>query len=607
MFPRFEYLTEDRFEANCEKLAQFGIPDAPSGVRILQRLRDAWLTSATYQTSKGETAAPPQSPHWYETLERVVREAPLRGVVLTVVDQYVRNATEHLDAFGLFEQSRRSLEIVARLACGSPFLTQILLADPSWLTNMTLHGRTAEMKSREQFVSEAMAFADQQSRRPQRLMELRRYQRRQLLRIGMCDAFGLLDLRFVTLQLSLLADAMAQCCLNIACSEVRNSDCRLAIIALGKHGGEELNYSSDIDLVLITDRDNSEVQRIARLTIDGLAENIPPGFLYRVDLRLRPWGEAGPLVSTIDSYADYLLHDAAIWEKQAMLKARLVAGDLTIGQRFLRTIGPLLFSGTAAQVRNSIQQMKEKIESRLRQRGKLHSEVKLGIGSIRDVEFLVQSLQLIHGEKEPRILSFNTLDSLVRLAEFGLITAAWYRQLRAGYVFLRTVEHSLQLLHNQQTHELPEDRRQLEWLAHRLDYPDADTLLHRFDEHRKAVRAIFDECLHGERLQDITAQSAESRIAGELMPIPTNPKPLTDRQRQQRQEILAATFQRLDNGESAVVTRQQVSEADDDLWELTIAGIEFSGCAGSTPGLLICCPDIRRGDAGDGRRRKRLL
>ncbi len=601
MFPRFEYLTEERFDSNCEKLSQFGIADAPSGVRILHRLRDAWLASEGYRASKANSKTPNATPIWYETLERVVREAPLRGVVLNIMDQYVRNATEQLDAFALFEQSRRSLEILARLACSSPFLTQILLADPSWLTNMTLHGRTAEMKSREQFVSEAMTVADQHTRRPGRLTELRRYQRRQLLRIGMCDAFGLLDLRFVTLQLSLLADAMAQCCLNIACAEVRSSDCRLAIIALGKHGGEELNYSSDIDLVLITDRDTSEVQRIARLTIDGLAENIPPGFLYRVDLRLRPWGEAGPLVSTIDSYADYLLHDAAIWEKQAMLKARLVAGDLTIGQQFLRTMEPLLFSGTAAQVRSSIQQMKEKIEYRLRQRGKLNSEVKLGIGSIRDVEFLVQSLQLIHGETEPRILSFNTLDSLVRLAEFGLITAAWYRQLRAGYVFLRTVEHSLQLLHNQQTHELPEDRRQLEWLAHRLDYPDAETLMHRFNEHRGAVRAIFDECLHGERLQDITVQSTESRIVGELMPVPTNPKPLTDRQRLRRQETLAAIFQRLDSGESAVVTSQQVSEADDELWELTIAGIEFSGWLGAICGLLsICRLDIRRGDALTG-------
>ena len=169
MFPRFEYLTEERFDANCEKLTQFGIADAPSGVRILQRLRDAWLASEGYQASKrADSKTPSAAPIWYETLERVVREAPLRGVVLNVVDQYVRNATEQLDAFALFEQSRRSLEILARLACGSPFLTQILLADPSWLTNMTLPGRTAEMKSREQFVSEAMAVADQHPRRTAR-------------------------------------------------------------------------------------------------------------------------------------------------------------------------------------------------------------------------------------------------------------------------------------------------------------------------------------------------------------------------------------------------------------------------------------------------------
>jgi glutamate-ammonia-ligase adenylyltransferase len=299
----------------------------------------------------------------------------------------------------------------------------------------------------------------------------------------MCDAFGLLDLRFVTLQLSLLADAMVQCCLNLAMQEANVTDLTLSVISLGKHGGEELNYSSDIDLVLICDEDSSVIQRVARLTIEGLAENTPPGFLYRVDLRLRPWGEAGPLVSTITAYADYLIHDAATWEKQAMLKARVVAGDRTVGKKFLSRILPLLFTDSAIDVRRSIQQMKERIESRLRQRGKLNSEVKLGVGSIRDVEFLVQSLQLIHGERESRILSSNTLDSLVRLAEFGLISAAWYRHLRAGYVFLRTVEHSLQLLHNQQTHELPFDQRQLEWLANRMDYPDAATLMRRFDEH----------------------------------------------------------------------------------------------------------------------------
>ncbi len=607
MFPQFDHLVDAHAAENARKLAGLGFMEVDSGLKILTRLRELYRTSEGKQETLSRravalaTAVPPAGtiPLWYEILERVVREAPLRDIVLTVVDQYIRNASEQIDVFSLFEQTPRSLEILARLACGSPFLTQILLSDPQCLTTLTLHGRTSEMKSREQFISEAMSAAEQSRVRTAGLSELRRYQRRQLLRIGMCDAFGLLDLRFVTLQLSLLADAMVQCCLNIAAAELKISDSRLAVIALGKHGGEELNYSSDIDLLLIVDRDSSDVQRLARLTIDGLAENIPPGFLYRVDLRLRPWGEAGPLVSTVASYSDYLVQDAAIWEKQAMLKARAVAGDGETGYQFLQKIRPLLFTGTAAQVRGSIQQMKEKIELRLRQRGKLNSEVKLGIGSIRDVEFLVQSLQLIHGESEPRILSFNTLDSLVRLAEFGFISAAWYRHLRAGYVFLRTVEHSLQLLHNQQTHELPADRRQLAWLANRLDYPDTETLMRRFDEHRHAVRAIFEECIHGEKLQDpvtltdiLPSQPTASAAAAT--------DEVTEHLRAIRRQRLAEMFAALDAGASAVVTCQH-SNLDEVSWELTVSGIEFSGWLSVICGLLsIYRLDIRRGDALTG-------
>ncbi len=601
MFPQFDHLNEDLFALNASKLTGLGFSEAESGVRILTRLKQHWQTTRLSAAASRRVTAPTEGvPFWYEVLERVVREAPLRDTVLNVVDQFVRNASDHIDVFSLFEQTPRSLEILARLACCSPFLTQILLADPLCLTTLTLHGRTAEMKAREQFVSEAMSAAEKKNGRTARLSELRRYQRRQLLRIGMCDAFGLLDLRFVTLQLSLLADSMVQCCLNLAAAELKVQNSRLAVIALGKHGGEELNYSSDIDLVLIADRDSSDVQRLARLTIDGLAEDIPPGFLYRVDLRLRPWGEAGPLVSTVESYGSYLVQDAEIWEKQAMLKARIVAGDAETGRQFLQKIRPLLFSSTAAQVRSSIQQMKEKIEARLRQRGKLNSEVKLGVGSIRDVEFLVQSLQLIHGENEQRILSFNTLDSLVRLAEFGLISAAWYRQLRAGYVFLRTVEHSLQLLHNQQTHELPENRRQLEWLANRLDYPDAETLMRRFDEHRHAVRAIFDECLHGENLRKTDAVSEPEQLPTTVLLSAEETDAATEQRLSARRERLTEMFMKLDAGASAIV-KCKLAREDDDTWELIVSGIDFSGWLSVICGLLsIYRLDIRRGDALTG-------
>ncbi|MDA1231713.1 MAG: hypothetical protein O2856_13145, partial [Planctomycetota bacterium] len=320
------------------------------------------------------------------------------------------------------------------------------------------------------------------------------------------------------------------------------------------------------------------------------------------DLRLRPWGEAGPLVNTIAAYTNYLIQDAATWEKQAMLKARVVAGDMDVGRKYLDRMRPLLFTDSAADIRTSIHQMKELIELRLRQRGKLYSEVKLGVGSIRDIEFLVQSLQLIHGEREPRILSFNTLDSLVRLAEFGLISAAWYRQLRAGYVFLRTIEHSLQLLHNQQTHELPTDQHQREWLANRLDYPDAMTLLLRFDEHRHAVRSIFDECLQFESLPQPTGAVVDSmpvQVSKGMMG-PDETSDILSEEIRQRHTGLAEIFEAVDAGSDAIVSMRQ-NAAKLNHWDLIVCGKDFSGWLSVICGLLsIYRLDIRRGDALTG-------
>ncbi|MBL8814142.1 MAG: glutamine synthetase adenylyltransferase [Planctomycetaceae bacterium] len=590
MFPDF-FAVPVREAVLIEELRGFGFQSPELACSSLQRILGWW------KTAEGAEAAA-EAPLWFLILQRVLREAPLKDTVLSVVERFVQNTRDDLDPFLLFEQSPRSLDILARLACGSPFLTQTLLSDPSCLMSLTLHGRAADTKDREQFIEEATNVTLTRRTRREKLAELRRYQRRQLLRIGMCDAFGLMDLKFITLQLSLLADSMVQCCLNLAADDCGVPANRLTVLALGKLGGEELNYSSDIDLALIAAEDSADVQRLARLTIDGLTDNIAPGFLYRVDLRLRPWGEAGPLVSTVKSYASYIIQDAALWEKQALLKARVIAGAPSPGQQFLTEVRPLLFTGTAVQVRASINDMKARIEQRLRQRGKLYSEVKLGAGSIRDVEFLVQSLQLIHGEAEPRILCANTLDSLVRLAEFGLINASWYRQLRAGYVFLRTVEHSLQLLHNQQTHELPADHHQLEWLANRLDYPDAATLMHRYEEHRQAVRTIFEECLQGEQRAVVTHRAAD-------LPAVVDPShdelsaARSPEQLKRHRELVREMLRDLDQGSTCRVRVED--QLDADTWNLLIAGHDFSGWLSAICGLLsIYHLDIRSGDAITG-------
>ncbi len=581
-------------------LASWGFADPELASVSLRRILGWWQASESAAEESFSGGA--DVPLWFTTLQRVLREAPLKDSVLIAAEHFIRNSREDFDPFLLFSHSPRALEVLARLACGSPFLTQTLLADPQCLMGLTLHGRAAETKDREQFIAEAMACVDSQGTRFLKLRELRRYQRRQLLRIGMCDAFGLMDLRFITLQLSLLADAVVQSSLNIAAVESGVSANSLTILALGKLGGEELNYSSDIDLTLICRSDAPGIQRLARLTIDGLTDNSPPGFLYRVDLRLRPWGDAGPLVSTVASYAAYLGQDAELWEKQAMLKARPIAGAPELGYQFLQQIRPLLFGGTAEEVLKSISGMKAKIEARLRQRGKLYSEVKLGAGSIRDIEFLVQSLQLIHGGEDPRIVRANTLDSLVMLAEFGLIPALWYRQLRSGYVFLRTVEHSLQLLHNQQTHELPADQHQLEWLANRLDYPDAFTFMQRYEEHRVAVRTIFEQCLTGHpgALAALAGKDVVGlSVADAVGLVPTGNAGDADLVLQYADRIVGMV-PLVEQSGGCVAAGLAVPDQPG-TWDVLIVGLDFSGWLSVICGLLsLYRLDIRSGDAATG-------
>lgn len=580
-------------------LASWGFADPELASVSLRRILGWWPASesATEESFRDGRAVP----LWFTTLQRVLREAPLKDAVLIAVEHFIRNSRDDFDPFLLFSHSPRALEVLARLACGSPFLTQALLSDPQCLMGLTLHGRAADTKDREQFIAEAMACVESQGTRFLKLRELRRYQRRQLLRIGMCDAFGLMDLRVITLQLSLLADAVVQSSLNIAAVESGISADSLTVLALGKLGGEELNYSSDIDLCLICRGDAPGIQRLARLTIDGLTDNSPPGFLYRVDLRLRPWGDAGPLVSTAASYAAYLSQDAELWEKQAMLKARPIAGAPELGYQFLQQIRPLLFSGTAAAVLKSISGMKAKIETRLRQRGKLYSEVKLGAGSIRDIEFLVQSLQLIHGGEDPRIVRPNTLDSLVRLAEFGRIPALWYRQLRSGYVFLRTVEHSLQLLHNQQTHELPADQHQLEWLANRLDYPDAATFMQRYEEHRVAVRTIFEECLTlpPGAMESVPIENMGLGKAAAEDLVERGHEGGTDLVLQHAEQI-SAMVPLVEQRGGCVVAGHLVPDQHG-TWDVLMVGLDFSGWLSVICGLLsLYRLDIRSGDAATG-------
>ncbi len=448
----------------------------------------------------GESLSADQAIGSLRKLLGLLGDAPDPDAGLIDFERFVLRAGDRVELFQFLDENPRAIEVLVRLFTSSRYLTETVLRYPETLRELTRHRRLAELKSREEFLETALSQVVSAPDFAARMDALRRYQRWELLRIGACDAFGLIDLRAATVQLSLLADGMVQACLALVGHELMLHNANLTVLALGKLGGEELNYSSDIDLVFLTDRSPTEALPLAQRLVKALQDTTGEGFLYRVDVRLRPWGRSGELVTTIPSYIEYLKSHAEMWEKQALLKARVIAGTKELGRELLRRAEPYIFGAAPSDVVTAVRQAKGRIEADLRRRGREWGEVKLGSGSIRDIEFLVQALQLVHGAEHRHVRSTNTLDGLVRLTDAGVLHADEYRRLTDGYVFLRTIEHSLQLMNNRQEHSLPTDEIELTALARRLDFGTSELLLAHFDSHRKSIRAIFDKYLAHDRV-----------------------------------------------------------------------------------------------------------
>ncbi len=496
------------------------------------------------------------------------------------LERFVQAAPDTEELFRYLAENPRAVEILFRLFVGSQFLTEILLRNPHYLQRLTQHKRLADFKSRTQFVDEGReAIAGAHDFR-ERLDELRRYQQWELLRLAACDTFGLMDLKSATLQLALLADSLVQSSLDIAAAELQIDAPDFAVLAFGKLGGEELNYSSDIDLVFVCEGGADRYWGLGQKLINALSEPTAAGFMYRVDMRLRPWGRSGPLVSTSDAYVDYLKKHGRLWEKQALLKARVIAGSHAIGNATLKRLEPFIFEIDPEAARANVADMKQKIEQHLEKRGKAWGEVKGGQGSIRDVEFVAQYLQLANGRGMPEVRSFNTLDALVRLAEFDLLRADEFRQLSSGYVFLRTIEHSLQLMHNKQEHSLPDSPRELAYLARRLDYPNADVFLTHYTQHCRAIRAIYEKyVLRGETastpvvVQQRTVDTHFGLAAADYRGF------FTDEQAEHHLDLL-------DQLDEQKMMHLEARPSRDGAWELTVVGYDLLGNLSLMCGLL---------------------
>lgn len=283
----------------------------------------------------------------------------------------------------------------------------------------------------------------------------------------------------------------------------------LCIFGLGKLGAAELNYSSDIDLIFVTqDRENFAddpddyqkhvVDSIRRLSRE-LEEKTADGFLYRVDLKLRPWGRSGPLAMSVDQTEQYYEGTSESWERFAWLRARVVAGSDELGQDLLKRLQPFIFSRSlSASDLDRFIQIKSDMASHRRRSGSWN--VKVGEGGIRDIEFFVQMLQMVNGSAHASLRTTNTLQALSALTEQGFIDAAEAAAIRRSYLFLRRLENRLQMIDERQVHDLPDDKHRRQFLARSLGFAnDNGDALSDFEdslmEHQAMARHCFDKIL----------------------------------------------------------------------------------------------------------------
>jgi [glutamine synthetase] adenylyltransferase / [glutamine synthetase]-adenylyl-L-tyrosine phosphorylase len=481
-------------------LSAYGVTDIDQADRNLQSMagepherRHLAAILPVLMDSLARTADPDQAlNHWERLLETVTRS--------TFLD-YLRS-------------SPRMLDLLSTIFGNSDSLAFTIIRDPMlvyWLAEEEVLSKPSTKAGLERALEMQLARL---TVKELKLVVLRRFRRREMLRIGVRDLLKLADVAETTASLSDLAALLIHAAYEIVDADLRRQYGRpmhksrqgtwvetgFAVIGMGKLGGHELNYSSDVDLIYVYASHEGETRAAAggstkptaagisneeyfeilsRELTKALSEPTREGYVFRVDLRLRAEGSVGQLARSLDDYRKYYATRGQIWERLALLKAWPIAGSATVGKAFLKIVRPFTLGGGEAKpgpmaVIEEVRAVKEMIDARMAGRGHEHRNVKLGTGGIREIEFLVQTIQVLAGKASPALVDRSTLGSLKAFADEHLLSVKERDALSAAYSFLRDVEHKLQMVHDLQTHSLPDQAEELAHCAIRMGYGTED-------------------------------------------------------------------------------------------------------------------------------------
>ncbi|MBE0572819.1 MAG: nucleotidyltransferase domain-containing protein [Ignavibacteriaceae bacterium] len=407
------------------------------------------------------------------------------------------------------------VEMLVSIASNSNYLSDILVINPEFFYMMTDSSILESKMDQKSFSEEVEERISRYASLDAKTHALNSLKRREILRIGLKDIWDKTEVAETTAELSILANTLTEnlfeSCYKFILSKykikkVSNSYC---IISLGKLGGGELNYSSDIDIIIFYDEEDQYGRRMME---DGrwkeniqkkyyselLSETIQlflekctsseAGSLYRIDLRLRPDGKSSSVCRSLQEYLDYYESRGSDWERQMLIKAGYLGGSEKLYSQFIKYVNRFIYP--AVHFASPIEQIKKL--RKIIEREVEDSNIKLIPGGIRDIEFVVQALQLLNGGKNESVKTGNTQDALRRLSQSKLLTKNETKFLTAAYIFYRKIEHFLQLMNNAQTHTIPESGEIAEKLSHYLGFKSLNKFKESVKDCRKQVRAIYN-------------------------------------------------------------------------------------------------------------------
>jgi glutamate-ammonia-ligase adenylyltransferase len=411
-------------------------------------------------------------------------------------------------------QSPELYASIAKVWCSSLFIAESCIRKPELLVDLVNSGDLAAIYHKNTYALRLRSGQALSSGQAELMTYLREFRRREMVRIAWRDLSGWAELSETLNDLSHLADACIQHALDFLYQEACDlrgtpllsdgSPQQIVVLGMGKLGAYELNYSSDIDLIFAYAedgmlQDSKETSygefftKLCRNLIKVLDEITVDGFVFRTDIRLRPYGDSGPIIMTFDGMENYYQTQAREWERYAMIKVRQVAGDVETGAQLMAMFRPFVYRryldyGAFEELRS----LKAQITQELRRKDRMEN-IKLGPGGIREIEFIGQAFQLIRGGNDKALQIRPILDVLQLLGELGLLTLKDAEQLKHSYRFLRRAENHIQQYQDRQTHDLPTDLMAQLSLAYSLGYRDWLSFKQYLDKIRAQVHSVFDQ------------------------------------------------------------------------------------------------------------------